>query len=164
MARQQNEHERALYQHALETILSIFEDAGMLIYIDETHKDRNASRRRRAWGKKMAGGVKLDRWFKNTSRYTMIIGCDIDGFITETCQLVHHDEVSDEGAAGTVNRDAFKGWVRNFLVPNLGNFTRGEKRLVVVMKNASTHMDEEVGRMIRDAGALLLYTAPYSPD
>ena len=31
------------------------------------------------------------------------------------------------------------------------------------MDNASTHMDEEVDRMICDAGALLLYTALYSP-
>ena len=165
VARQQNEHERALYQQALKNILSVFEDAGMLVYIDETHKDRNASRRRRAWGKKTrGGGVKLDRWFKNTARYTMIIGCDTDGFITETCQLIHRNEISDEGAAGTVDRDAFKEWVRHFLVPNLGNFTRGERRSIVVMDNASTHMDEEVGTMIRNAGALLLYTAPYSPD
>ena len=81
-----------------------------------------------------------------------------------SCQLVHRDEVSDEGPAGTVDRDAFKDWVRHFLVQNLGNFTRGERRSIVVMDNASTHMDEEVDRMICDAGALLLYTAPYSPD
>ena len=32
------------------------------------------------------------------------------------------------------------------------------------MDNASTHMDKEIRTMIRDAGAILLYTAPYSPD
>ena len=102
--------------------------------------------------------------FKNTARYTMIIGADVNGFVEETCQLFHRDEVLDKGAAGTVNRDCFKGWVREFLVPNLGNFEKGEKRSIVIMDNASTHMDIEVGDMIREAGAVLLYTAPYSPD
>ena len=32
------------------------------------------------------------------------------------------------------------------------------------MDNASTHMSHEVGDMIRERGAYLLYTAPYSPD
>ena len=112
VARQRNHHERMLYQQALETLLSAFEDPSMLVYVDETHKDRNASRRRRAWGIPNSGGVKLNRWFKATTRYTMIIGCDVDGFITKTCQLFHRDELSDEGVAGTVDRLAFKGWVK----------------------------------------------------
>ena len=32
------------------------------------------------------------------------------------------------------------------------------------MDNASTHMSHEVGDMIRERGAYLLYSAPYSPD
>ena len=39
VARQRNEHERALYLHALDSIVSVFEDPRMLIFIDETHKD-----------------------------------------------------------------------------------------------------------------------------
>ena len=164
VARQRNENERKLYKHALCTLLSVFEDLGMLVYIDETHKDRNASRRRRAWGKKNSGGVKLDRWFKNTVRYTMIIACNINGFMTKTCQLVERDEISDEGAAGTVDGEAFKQWVENFLVPSLGDFSKGEKNSIVVMDNASTHMCYKVKDMINAKGAVLLYTAPYSPD
>ena len=86
------------------------------------------------------------------------------GFIPTTCQLVHRDEISDEGAAGTVDRDAFKHWLKHFLVPNLGDYSKGEKNSIVVMDNASTHMDYEVEDMIREKGAVLLYTAPYSPD
>ena len=35
---------------------------------------------------------------------------------------------------------------------------------IVVMDNASTHMSSEVANLIENAGAYLLYTAPYSPD
>ena len=86
------------------------------------------------------------------------------GFIPTTCQLVHRDEISDEGAAGTVDRDAFKQWVKHFLVPSLGDFSKQEKNSLVVMDNASTHMDFEVEDMINEKDAVLLYTAPYSPD
>ena len=43
VARQRNENKRILYQQALATLLSLFEDTNVVIYIDETHKDRSAS-------------------------------------------------------------------------------------------------------------------------
>lgn len=46
----------------------------------------------------------------------------------------------------------------------LGRYDRGEPQSIVVMDNASTHMDSKVSHMIRATGAYLLYTAPYSPD
>jgi hypothetical protein len=54
----------------------------ILVLIDETHKDRNASAcRRRGWGKKNSGGVRLRQWYKNIVRYTLIAAADINGFI-----------------------------------------------------------------------------------
>lgn len=160
-AKQRNEVERLRYKRALETLVS---DPAQLVFVDETHKDRRASRRRRAWGKRNSGGVALKRWFKNTVRYTMIAALDINGFIAETIDCVIRDEISSEGAAGTVNADYFESWVENFLCPTLGNFLKAEPRSIVVMDNASTHMDSRVADMIRATGAYLLYTAPYSPD
>ena len=57
----------------------------------------------------------------------MIIGGDIDGFVPESCDVVFRDELSDEGAAGTVDREYFIGWVRKYLVPTLGNYGKGSK-------------------------------------
>ena len=74
----------------------------------------------------------------------MIIGADIEGFVSSTCMIVRRDDISNEGASGTVNREDFVEWVRDFLVPTLGRFDKGERRSIVVMDNASTHMDEEV--------------------
>ena len=79
-----------------------------LVTIDETHKDRNAARRRRGWGRKgNAGGVTVKAWFENAARYTLIAAADVNGFIPAACHTVLRDELSDEGAAGTVDGDYF---------------------------------------------------------
>ena len=139
-------------------------DPTRLITIDETHKDRNASRRRRGWAKRNSGGVKLKEWYTNVVRYTLIAAADIHGFITSACHTVLRDEILEEGAAGTVDADYFLYWVREYLVPVLGRFEYGEPRSVVSMDNASTHMSIEVENEIRKAGAVLIYSPSYSPE
>ena len=69
-----------------------------------------------------------------------------------------------EGASGTVDSEKFLEWVKQSLCPTLGRFAYSEPRSIVVMDNASTHMTWEVSEAIRETGAYLLYTAPYSPD
>ena len=49
-------------------------------------------------------------------------------------------------------------------MPTLGRYELGEKRSIVVMDNASTHMNDWVRQLINGAGAYLLYAAPYSPN
>ena len=68
-ALQRNEAERYQYKYALSALVS---DAAQCIFIDETHKDRNASRRRKAWGQKHSGGLALKRWFRENVRYTLL--------------------------------------------------------------------------------------------
>ena len=46
----------------------------------------------------------------------------------------------------------------------LGNYYKGEKKSLVIMDKASTHICWEVVKLIGKAEALLLYAAPYSPD
>ena len=54
--RQRNVDDRLLFQVALYLLLKVHMDPRMLIYVDETHKDRNTSRRKRAWGRRNSGG------------------------------------------------------------------------------------------------------------
>ena len=78
------------------------------ITIDETHRDRNTARRRRGWGRKWnSGGVTVWSWFENVARYTLIATADINGFIPCACYTVMRDEISDKGAAGTVDGEYF---------------------------------------------------------
>ena len=160
-AKQRNEGHRMLYRAALNNLVG---NAEQVVFIDETHKDKAASRRRRAWGRLNSGGVKLERWFRQEARYTMIAGFNVDGFVMSTIECVMRDEISQEGAAGTVNADHFEDWVEHYLCPILGDYSKGEKNSIVVMDNASTHLGVRVGELIRATGAVLLYTAPYSPD
>lgn len=135
-----------------------------VIIIDETHKDKNAARRRKAWGRRNSGGIALKRWFRNEIRYTMIAGMNLNGFVDSTIELVIRDEISNEGAAGTVDAIHFQSWVKEYLCPVLGRYDLDEPNSIVIMDNASTHMSDEVRMMIEETGAYLLYTAPYSPD
>ena len=158
-AAQRNEGERALYNSALHALTS---NVNQLVFVDETHKDRLASRRRRAWGRRNSGGIALIRWFKSSVRYTMIAAMDIDGMIDSSIDCVKRTGNPDQN--DTVDCEHFEFWVENYLCPALGSFAKGEARSIVVMDNAATHMSERVGQLVRGTGAYLLYTAPYSPD
>ena len=133
-----------------------------LVMVDETHKDRNAARRRRGW-KKRNSNAETNEWYQNCVCYTMMGAADINGFIPFCCHLVERKETSDEGAAGTVDAGYFLWWVENFLCPKLGNYNKGEPRSVVFMDNASTHMTAEVEMAIAATGAVMIYGAPYLP-
>ena len=131
--------------------------------IDETHKDRNAARRRRGWSNRNTKTVLTHEWFKSIVRYTLIGAADINGFIASACHTVLRDQISDEGAAGTVDSEYFLYWIKTYLFPVLGKFEFGEARSVVYMDNASTRMADEVEAAIRSTGAIVIYGPPYSP-
>ena len=50
------------------------------------------------------------------------------------------------------------------MIPILGKAINKEPNSIVVMDNASIHNSAKVREMIEEAGALLIYTAPYSPE
>ena len=161
-AMQQSEAERSDFKHSLELLLQ--DNPEMLVMVDETHKDRNAARRRRGYGKKNDGGLKLNQWFKNTVRYTLIGVADINGFVDGACNTYLRSDISDEGAAGTITKEVFEDWVKDFLCPVLGDYSKGEPRSVVLLDNASTHNSNRVVRMIEETGAVVIFSAPFSPD
>jgi hypothetical protein len=174
VAQQQDAAERCEYREAMAQI----SDPRMFIFIDETHKDRNAARRRRAWGKR---GKKnnISKLFSPDGEvlYTLLAAADIDGFVAPACHLVHRKgsryghgaysrnslvgQVGAGEAAGTVDAELFLWWVDHCLVPTLGNFERGEPRSVVVVDNASIHKDPRFTEKIEKAGAKIIWTAPY---
>ena len=160
-AKQRDKQKRAQYIHALSQLVTHPEQC---LFVDETHKDKNASRRRRAWGHRNSGGIAIQRWFKENVNYTLIAALDINGFVPSACEVVRRDQISSTGASGTVNREHFIQYTKVYLAPILGKFEFSEARSIVVMDNATTHMCQEVESIIRATGAYLLYTAPYSPD
>ena len=92
-AAQRNEAERCRYKAALESLVT---NADQVIFVDESHKDRRASRRRRAWGLRNKGGVALRRWFKTSVIYTMIAAMAINGFITSSIDCLKTGESEED--------------------------------------------------------------------
>lgn len=78
------------------------------------------------------------------------------------CETIKHS-CDEKKESDPVDAERFEEYYRNYVVPNLGNYEKGEANSVVVMDNCSVHMGE-VERMTYEAGAILLYSAPYSPE
>jgi transposase len=92
---------------------------------------------------------------------------DVNGFVQSDCVCFRRDELFDDpqdGASGTANKQVFIDWLTLKIFPLLERFEKGEPRSIVILDNASIHMDEEIASLIQSKGAYILYTAAFSPD
>jgi transposase len=160
-ASQQNEEDRNDYRRALLQ----FYDPALFVFVDESSKGRNASRRRRAWGPRGFDNDISEFFDDKTYLFTLMGAADINGMVLDACEVIEckPDDNADP-TRGTVDADRFVLWLKEKLIPSLGCIIRGEARSVVVMDNAATHHDPRVKELIEAAGATLIYTAAYSPD
>ena len=108
-------------------------------------------------------GIMTWEWFKNEVRYTLMTAADVNGCIPSACHTVMQDELSEEGAACTVDGEYFLYWVREYLCPMLGDYKQCEPRSVILMDNTSMHMSDNIQSAIEATGAVLIYGAPFSP-
>lgn len=142
-------------------------DPRMFIFIDETAKDKNASRRRVAWAPRGRGNTYRHQYehFHDTL-FTFIAAMDIEGFVHEGSSCIYRKPSDEEvdNAAGTIDQMRFENYIESTLVPVLGRYLLNEPRSIVVLDNAPTHTGPRVTELIEAAGAVLIYTAPNSPD
>jgi transposase len=109
----------------------------------------------------------VDKWFHDRKRYNMMGVADVNGFVQSAYVCFRRDALFDDpqgGASGTVNKQLFIDWPTLKILPLLGNFEKGEPRIIVILDNASIHMDNEIVTLIQRKGAYILYTAGFSPD
>ena len=81
-----NQEEQEEYQKALEDRII---RPNQLIYIDESQKDRNSSRRRRSWSQ--IGQTPFCPAYLQSihrRRYSLLAACDVDGFVIDACETV----------------------------------------------------------------------------
>ena len=140
----------------------------MLVAIDETSKVKINGVRDRMWARVGTNFTPyLNRFFgTRKQRYSMIAAADINGFILEACSVIRRENGVNDGdlTRGTVGRERFKTWLRENLLPCLGNYALREPRSLVLIDNATIHHDDEIVALIRSTGAEILYLPPYSPD
>ena len=69
-----------------------------------------------------------------------------------------------ELTTSTVTGETFFDFVRGSLIPNMLPYDGINPRSVAVMDNCSVHHIDEVKKLFSDAGIVLLFIPPYSPD
>ena len=79
VSKKRNEMEEIRFLNTLS--INLQEHPEILVLIDETHKDRNAARRRRGW-RKVNSDVESNEWYRHCVRYTLIAAADSNGFVT----------------------------------------------------------------------------------
>ncbi len=72
--------------------------------------------------------------------------------------------VAVELTKSTINGDNFYDFVRGTLIPNMLPFDGVNPRSIVVMDNLTVHHVPEVLDLFRQAGILVFFLPPYSPD
>lgn len=134
----------------------------MAIYVDESNKNRQSTRRKYGYGKR-GTTIQYRAVFNRDIQFTLIGVADMYGFVIPACDEILHMQKEKEEQK-PVDADRFVEWVRDYLAPILGNYWRDEAHSVVIMDNCSIHLDFRVREMIEATGAILIYSSPYSPE
>jgi hypothetical protein len=72
---------------------------------------------------------------------------DVNGFLQYACVCFRRDELFDDpqvSASGTAIKQVLIDWITLKILPLLGTFEKGEPHSIVILDNASIHMDEEI--------------------
>ena len=160
IARQREELLRQEYRDSLRQ----FHDPAVFVFLDETQRNKD-DRRKRCWAPRGADNT-LREFLSEGLTYMLLAACDINGMVLEMCDIVPSKRSSKDRntTRGTVDTERFLLYLDEKVVPFLGNAVLGQPRSVAVMDNAPIHQDPRVRQKIHDAGAVLIYCAPYSPD
>ena len=132
------------------------------LWLDETNKGRDSAKRKRGWSE-IGERASYFSSFDTKVQYTLIACADCFGFVPELCETFVHRRDGKE-VLKPLDKEAFTDYFARVVAPRLGNFLRNEKHSILVMDNCSVHMDPEIARLVREAGAKIIYSAPYSPD
>ena len=123
----------------------------MLVFVDESGS--NLKDTLRQYGYSLCGDRAIShRLLYQGQRFSSIAAMCTEGVLAVST------------ITSAVNRDRFFAFVRGDLIPELVPFDGHSPKSVVIMDNCSVHRVQEVVDLFNNAGVLLLYLPPYSPD
>ena len=126
-------------------------DFRCFVWVDETGSD--ARNHIRKFGYEFRGLTPhYHRFFARGKRVSAIAAISSDGF------------VGAELTTGSVNGDKFLEFIQGTLIPEMEPFDGSIKKSPVILDNCSVHHTTEVKQAFEDAGVLVIYLPPYSPD
>lgn len=121
----------------------------MFVFCDESGTDRRDGVRRTAWAPPGVTPIATGK-FERGTRFHILPAISVDGIID---LLVYK---------GQSNKEGFVAWVKDCVLPKMNPFP--DRNSILVMDNASWHHGDEITKACFDAGVLLWYLPPYSPD
>lgn len=122
--------------------------ADQLVYVDESASNERTKDRKMGWTTKgMPCRVRMSG--KRSKRWSILPAIGMNGYLDYE---IYH---------GGFNGERFCNFIRS-LLPKMNPYPG--PRSVLVMDNASTHHSIELTTMCKEAGVLLEYLPPYSPD
>jgi len=122
-----------------------------LVWVDETGCDHRDHIRK--YGYALRGQTPIyPRHLHRGRRFSTIAAMTCDGII------------ASEVYSDTVDGDTFADFVRGILIPQMQAFDGEAERSIVVMDNCSIHHTEAVTDLFREAGIVVIFLPPYSPD
>jgi transposase len=119
-----------------------------LIFVDESGCDRRTGYRRWGWSPKGSSPVQVTK-FGRGKRWHILPAYAQDGIVLRRVYQ------------GSTDGDLFEDFIAQ-LLHHCGRYP--EPKSVIVMDNASWHHSEKTLRMCQDAGVVLEFLSPYSPD
>ena len=119
-----------------------------LVFVDESGCDKRVGHRRTGWSPRGLTPVQVAR-FHRGERYQILPAYAQDGIV--------HAKVYE----GTTDGSVFEEYIRELLL-HCGRWP--QPKSVLVMDNASFHHRPNIKQMCDDAGVILVYASPYSPD
>ncbi len=123
----------------------------MFVWIDQTGSDARANIRK--FGYAVIGETPVyHRFLVRGKRMSAIAAICTEGL------------VDVELTTGSVDGDKFLDFVRGSLIPSMHPFDGVSSISIAILDNCTVHHVNEVKRMFEDAGILLLFLPPYSPD
>ncbi len=126
-------------------------NTSMFIFLDEMGSDRRNALRK--YGYSLRGMPAISHKLLVRGQHLSTIACiSMEGLL----------ECETEDSS--VNGETFYDFVSTKLLPHLLPFDGKNPHSVVVMDNASIHHVDGIAKTIADAGALLIFLPPYSPD
>lgn len=128
-----------------------FFDRDMLVWIDES--GCNSKDCLRTYGHSIRGERAI-------SRVLLVRGQRISVIAAMSCKGILDIELT----TGTVNGDTFFDFVRGTLIPQMQPFDGCSPMSVAIMDNCSIHHVSAVTTLFQEAGILLIFLPPYSPD
>ena len=120
-----------------------------LVFLDESGANERTGDRKYGWSPIGLTCIQ-SRLIQRFERWSILPALTIDGYLD---YIIHH---------GTITAELFMEFVEERVLPSCSPYPG--PRSVLVLDNASIHKNIRLQQLCNDAGVLLKFLPPYSPD